>query len=306
MHLSQSHIRNTHKLLNDIEIDQKFFLGVEISDDISNIIMNQLNISEVTDGQMIYPSPINGIMSERNSVGEFVPQKDKPKETAYRSQSWELTDYGGYSHSGTSYVPYKRYPRIFIEPKELKLLISPDTKGKKTLIIAQVFTNVEDKYLDIIFGANLLLEIFKKVETFLIDVKENFSNTRKIEPVNWEILPKGKKIWESFNSKMTEKLSPSEQYLINDRFEYIENFKPDKVRQGIGGYNGYLIFEFTEKNLFIFDSILYGEAMYIFKDNWEQVSQLTKKEIIQEGLAEERIIHNKYWRAKLNKYIKPK
>ncbi|HFU4514929.1 TPA: hypothetical protein ACGPAT_002199, partial [Streptococcus suis] len=150
-------------------------------------------------------------------------------------------------------------------------------------------------------GANLFLEIFGEVNTFVID--NNKILVKDIETVNWEILPPGEKIWAAFSKKQVKSLSVSEQYLINERFEYIKSFNPDVIRQGIGGYTGYLIFEFTQKNLFVFDSIIYGDAMYIFEDNWEEISKLTKKEIIQKGLSKERIIHNEYCKPKLKKHL---
>lgn len=51
------------------------------------------------------PQPYIGIMSKRNTVGEFIADKTKPKETQYRAQNWSLKDWGGTWHSGTSEVP---------------------------------------------------------------------------------------------------------------------------------------------------------------------------------------------------------
>lgn len=301
MYLKQKRICTSKKLLSNIAPKQKFFLGVELSDKVKNILDVCFNISDLAENTAIFPSPIYGIMSRRNAVGEFIPQKNLPKETAYRALSWEITDWGGYSHSGISYVPYKRYPRKYIEPKELKLFISSYENGKKILIIDTEYSCTKENDNEIIFGANLLLEIFGEVNTFTTN-KEN----KIIEPtetLNWKILPKGEKIWNAFNGRQNTHLSISEQHLITERFNYIQQFQPDVVRQGIGGYTGYLIFEFTQKNLFIFDSIMYGDAMYVFEDDWEAVSKLNKKEIIQEQLAKERIIHNNHWKSKLKKHL---
>lgn len=304
MRLTQSRIRKTNRLLSDIEENQAFYLGVNLSDSTRKIIEKKLNVSNLYEGLTIFPTPFNGIMSKRNSVGEFISQKDKPKETAYRSQSWEIEDWGGYSHSGTSYVPYKRYPRLFIKPKELKYTVIKNNEDGLIFILNQKFTNNQSEFDNILFGANLTLEIFNELETFIIDSANSIINTSSVETVNWEILPKGEQIWESFNTQTREKLSSSEQILVKDRFDYINSFNPNIIRQGVGGYTGYLVFEFADKNLFIFDSIIYGEAMYVFKDDWINVSKLTKSEIIQNKLAEERIVHNKYWKTKLKKFLK--
>lgn len=303
MYLKQSSVRSTKKLLNDIEKNQKFFLGVILKEKNLEIVERKFGFSDRQEGQKIFPNPFNGIMSKRNAIGESVPQKELPKEIAYRAQHWELKDWGGYTHSGTSYVPYKRYQRILIEPKEFKYVIFSDKEDNQYFILNKEFENNENDNENILFGANLTLEIFNEVGTFIIDSNQNFFDTSLFKSVNWEIIPKGEKIWEFFNNRIIENISKSEQILIKERFDYINSFEPDCIRKGIGGYTGYLIFEFTDKNLFIFDSILYGNAIYVFKNNWENISKLTKKEIIQNNLAEERIIHNNYWKNKLNKYL---
>lgn len=303
MYLKQSSVRSTKKLLNDIEKNQKFFLGVILKEKNLEIVERKFGFSDRQEGQKIFPNPFNGIMSKRNAIGESVPQKELPKEIAYRAQHWELKDWGGYTHSGTSYVPYKRYQRILIEPKEFKYVIFSDKEDNQYFILNKEFENNENDNENILFGANLTLEIFNEVGTFIMDSNQNFFDTSLFKSVNWEIIPKGEKIWEFFNNRIIENISKSEQILIKERFDYINSFEPDCIRKGIGGYTGYLIFEFTDKNLFIFDSILYGNAIYVFKNNWENISKLTKKEIIQNNLAEERIIHNNYWKNKLNKYL---
>lgn len=48
---------------------------------------------------------------------------------------------------------------------------------------------------------------------------------------------------------------------------------------------------------------MYGKATYIFENDWKTVSKLTKKEIIQNKLAKDRIIHNNKWEENVSKYI---
>lgn len=249
MYLKQSRILSTKKLLSDVEQNQKFYLGVKLTDSNLEIIKNKLDILTLHEGLIIFPTPFNGAMSRKNAVGEMIPQKDKPKETAYRAQTWEIKDWGGYQHSGTSYVSYKRYPQLFIEPKEFKYIITEDGNGGLICILKKAFIYDEATNDDILFGANLTLEIFNEIYTFVITPNNNYIATKDLETVNWEILPKGEQIWNCFNSKATEKLTNSEQILIKERFDYINSFNPDIIRQGIGGYTGYLIFEFKEKNL---------------------------------------------------------
>lgn len=51
------------------------------------------------------------------------------------------------------------------------------------------------------------------------------------------------------------------------------------------------------------DSIIYGNATYIFEGDWIIVSRLTKSEIIKNKLAKDRIVHNNNWKENINKYF---
>lgn len=91
---------------------------------------------------------------------------------------------------------------------------------------------------------------------------------------------------------------------MEDRIHFINQFNPDSIIQDTGGYTGYLAFGFKDKELFIFDSIKYGNATYIFEDDWEEVSKLTKKEIIRNDLAVDRIYHDNNWEQQIESYLK--
>ena len=296
-------IRNPKIYLGDMEENTLFTIGNILTDNILSILIEKFGLVDPREGEIFFPSPLIGIMCKRNAVGEFIPQKDKPKETAYKAQEWDIKDWGGYSHSGTAYVPYKRFPRKFIDPKEHKLVIRRNPDGDSIVTLDKNFRNNADWPADITFAINLFLEIFEHAQTFKITEENDFIDFTNTQTVNWEILPKGERVWEAFNKKNSTSISPSEQYLIKERFDFIESFKPDSIRKGIGGYTGYLVFEFQDKNLYIFDSILYGEATYIFEDEWENASKLTKKEIINNNLSKDRIIHNKQWQLKLRKHL---
>ncbi|MDF7639280.1 hypothetical protein PT285_07685 [Lactobacillus sp. ESL0791] len=296
MKIIKKHIRKVENYLSDMNQDSKFILGVRLNSRVSNIIFSQFD--SLNDNKLFIPKPYIGKISQRNTIGEFVPDKSKPKEIAYRAHEWTLKDWGGNWHSGISEDPYKRYPRIFKKPKNLKFRYISE-KNIKLFIIDKKFINNKKEYDDIKFAINLFLEIFAEVETFVIN-----QESQKIEPiketVSWKILPKGERIWEvTVKGKSHKLVSKSESKKINERFEYIKRFKPDTIYQGLGGYTGYLVFEFKKEKIYVFDSVMYGNATYIFNKVWKEVSKLTKKEILEGHLEEKRIIHSNNWKNKL-------
>ncbi|MDF7683345.1 hypothetical protein PT287_07500 [Lactobacillus sp. ESL0679] len=296
MKITKKRIRKVEKYLSDISQDAEFMLGVRLNSNVMNIINEKFD--SVNGDKLFIPRPYIGKMSQRNTVGEFIPDKSKPKEIAYRTHEWVLKDWGGNLHSGISEDPYERYPRIFKSPKNFKFVCID-----KKLIISKKFINNKNELNNIKFAINLLLEIFSEAETFEINEESRKIESIK-ETVNWQILPKGERIWKVINEGKSRKLiSKSESKRIDERFKYINRFIPDKIYQGIGGYTGYLVYEFKKAKIYVFDSVMYGNATYIFNRSWEEVSKLTKKEILENHLEERRIIHSNNWKAELKNML---
>lgn len=303
MKITKKRIVNVKKHLSDINKDDLFYLGIRNNSIVSNLIKKDFDIIDSEHSEFM-PKPYLGKYSQRNSVGETIPDKSLNKIKAYRAQSYELVDWGGYSHSGTTYVSYKKYPSKFIEPNGFSFRKINDCDNNELIIIDYKFVNSEEYYNKIKFCINLILEIFSEVETFDIDdISGNIKPVKKILP--WEILPKGEKIWNVFKDRINNyNISKSEKLLIEDRFDYIESFKPDYEYQGKAGYSGYIVFCFKDMGLYIIDSVIYGNATYVFSDSWEDVSKLSKKEIIDGDLCKSRIIHSKSWKKQIENELK--
>ena len=54
---------------------------------------------------------------------------------------------------------------------------------------------------------------------------------------------------------------------------------------------GYVVFGFREKDIYVFESALYGNAIYILNENWKELSQKSKADILKSGNYIERITH---------------
>lgn len=302
MKIVKKRIVNVKKYLTDLKDNDRFYIGITLNANRINKIKNDFDYLDKAN-LIVVPRPYLGINSQRNAVGECIPDKSKHKIIDYRASTYRLKDWGGYWHEGTCEIPYSKYPSIFIEPQNFKFQIIKSNK-KEILIVNQEFINEEAEYKNIKFCFNLFLEIFKEVETYTMD-RNSFQLKVPLKEVDWEILPKGTKIWESFkNKKLFNKISLSSQKLLKDRFEYIETFKPNREFQGKAGYTGYVVFCFDSERIYVLDSIIYGNATYIFSDKWENFSKLTKKDIIMNHYEKARIIHSNDWRKRLAKELK--
>ena len=78
---------------------------------------------------------------------------------------------------------------------------------------------------------------------------------------------------------------------------------PDFMAIGDQGFYGYIVYGFTEKNIYIFESNQLDNATYIFKGDWEDASKLTKREILNSNLCEARLVHNKKWESSIERII---
>ena len=220
-------------------------------------------------------------------------------ETAYRQREWSWEQWAGYrtteTHSKIVDVPYKRYPRTFIPPPSIELSIVKNRVDKKYIIAPEQklnFINSEP----LIHIINIFLEIFGYCEVLSEDLKDyTFRNVRRL---NWEILPPGKWPWIKIKDEVMpiiQKATQQKQVVIKYRLRVITNFNPEFVAIGRAGFYGYLIFGFPGKNLYMLESLFTGNATYIFEENWENLSKLTKAEILQAKLQKDRIIHREKW-----------
>jgi hypothetical protein len=60
------------------------------------------------------------------------------------------------------------------------------------------------------------------------------------------------------------------------------------------------MFGFSEEQLYVLESVYTGNATYVFDKNWEELSKLTKAEILNGSLQEDRLIHRESWNDQVN------
>ena len=87
------------------------------------------------------------------------------------------------------------------------------------------------------------------------------------------------------------------------RLECIEKYGPKEVVEGINGFKGYYAYIYDE--YCVLESALYGNATYIIPvENWEELSQKTKKELLDEGKVVDKIVHTSKWKQKIDERFK--
>lgn len=258
-------------------------------------------------GEKLLPGVI-GSVTRFNAEGDYQIHKDQPKETAYRMAEWKWQEFRGrydkIERSKIVEIPYERYPRTFIPPPSIELCIAQNSLGEK--ILTSPIFSVSEISSDIrIHAVNVFLEIFGECELF------NADNTPlqevKIIRLNWLILPKGQMPWDKLEKhlkKVIEHEPEGNKTILSARHEAISKQNPEFVAVGQGGFGDYVVFCFPSKSLYILESRKVNNATYVLEKDWEELSAMSKAELIRENLHKERIIHRDTWFAKIGKLLK--
>ncbi|MFU1627707.1 hypothetical protein ACM2VE_24090, partial [Escherichia coli] len=120
------------------------------------------------------------------------------------------------------------------------------------------------------------------------------------------LLPQGQQPWSTIGSKILSAIKirgKGNTAVVEGRLELINSKKPDFVAVGQAGFQGYVIFGFTGQNIYVLESSQCNNATYILNNNWQQLSQLTKAEILDGNLHHARVIHRVNWAAEILKYL---
>jgi len=201
-------------------------------------------------------------------------------------------------------VPYKRYPRTFIVPPSIEITTYL-MNNKEQVIISPIFELNEGNKEEIIHTINLFLEIFGECQFFAENLEEIIK--LPIKRLNWRILPPGQMPWIKFKEEVKSLVNSApkgKQAVIRYRLEKINKYKPDFAAIGEGGFRGYIILGFNQRNIYTLESLYYGNATYIFGEKWEELSKKTKAEILNQNLQADRIIHRKGWDNRIDKLLK--
>lgn len=286
-----------------IKNDQRIALGVRNLARFKNVIAKlQLN-PDLIDGETILPASDFGRYSKFNAVGKYIPQKDQPKETAYREAIWKWIQWCGKGETEECEkivdVPYKRYPRKFIVPPSCELKVVK-RNNDEALIIGPLLIFRQDNFENIIHVVNLFLEIFGECEIFTDDL-ESIINIPTLK-VNWKILPPGVYPWvklKPYIDHIISRVKKGIQKLFQERIQTILSFAPDFHVVGNGGFKDYVGFGFSKRNIYIFECSRENNATYVFKNDWQKLSKLSKAEILNQRLQLSRIIHLSNWKERI-------
>jgi hypothetical protein len=292
-------VQSVNRHLSPVQPGETIVLGLTNPERYLERLVETGFTSDLEEGEKILPSASLGPVSHYNAEGKYIVHKNKPKETAYRQVLWTWEEWRGrYDTEEVSKivdVPYERYPRTFVPPPGVELTVVQSIEMGK--IIASPEIEFSEKTEDLIRHIiNLFLELFRECSVLTEELKGII--VPPVKRLNWHILPPGRYPWEKLQEivrPIIETQPEGNQQVIRARFQAITTHEPEFVAVGQAGFRGYIIFGFPDKNLYVLESTIFGNATYVFEEDWEELSKMTKAEILDENLQKDRIIHKEGW-----------
>lgn len=299
MKILRKRIRNIENYLYEIKKDDFFSIGVVGLDGLNDKLINIGFTPELNIGETVLPK-ICGRISKFNADGGNILRRDLPKETYFISREWSWKDYQGNVYSKIVSFPRLRIHREHIPAPNIELQII-EIDGNKVLFASKL--KKEEENFDIIKHIiNLLLELFGECD--ILDSEKKIITPPQIIRLNWKIFPKGDYPWEKIERIIKERINSQpkgNRPVIKYRNEKISNKEPTFFAYGLGGFSDYTVYGFPKLNIYILESMNIGNATYVFDKDWEEMTKLTKKEIIDESLFKKRIIHTQDWEVEIDK-----
>ncbi len=279
-----------------IENGQYSHLGIELNED------------RLSFQQSISTSPDQGKHSYWNVNGREIVRKDLPKETHYNLV--DTPNYGdSYKGTHTVSLPYKKYPRDFIAPRNTTINIEcSDTSNNLTHYIikfelSEVLDRDSKEFDDRLFDClNLLQENIGDcgIEQAGITLYDYIQTLH----VAWDILPPG--TIEEAIDRIFHGRQPTEQesQIVNERYDFFLTLNPQSLVYGRSGFQRYFG-ALIEDNLIVFENVKYGNAIYIMFSDWEELSQQSRVDLLSGRFSNdfERVTHVGDWQKKVTKII---
>lgn len=255
---------------------------------------------------IIYPDRLVGLYARRNRNGILWILKNQPK--VIKTFSFESPNFGdpdkGYHTTSIDRMVYKRRLE---PPREWAISISPVSQNEEFIRLKIQIKSVLDRQhpdfrSDLFFAINLLQEQCRECHVFPANITNE--ELARITAVGWEIFPPG--TMDRTFSAITSRLrvpSPQRQREIEHRANALARLRPTEYIVGSGMNSHYFGAKFGE-NIVAFENIDYGNALYILFDNWQEISQMSRIDILKRHERDFiRIIHKDGWQKALKRHI---
>lgn len=286
------------------QLTGKYLIGKNLDDFTEDKLRQVSDKVSWEDGEAFLPSKI-GKTSKINADGAVIIRRDLPKESVSQELKYTRSEFHGPDRREVDESTWRTYQRFVRER-----LPAPNVPVKCIANNDEKFLMIECDSADsdelLLHKLNLALEIFESEFELHVSAKDGFvAIPTQFRFVNWKILPSGEKTQEEIIDLIKSTVPSSHRKtvkpVIEKRLSTIASYQADTIVVGVGGYKGYIVYNFPNKEISVLECDNINNATYVFDlDSWEDLSKLSKTEIIESNLAKQRIIHDKSWTSAIS------
>jgi hypothetical protein len=259
----------------------------------------------ITAGEPVLLPRTRGLFAARNIDGWVEKRKDLPKEL--REISSFAPDWHGNGHHLTSRTIEAwplQYHRARLNTISATVLEQLRDGALIRFRVDQPLSRDSDIFaVDLKFNLQFLREAVGAANIYPANMSdEDFA---RIQCVDWELLPPGSV--ERVLAKLATRRSASVERMrvAGERLRTLDRLGHDGFIIGTGRFSNYFGARFGPR-LVVLENLEYGNALYAFEENWEELSKLSRSELIRRRDPRvHRIPHLPGWQSAIRKLLRP-
>lgn len=266
------------------------------------------NLSElegsITAGEPVLLPRTRGLFAGRNIDGWVEKRKDLPKEL--REISSFAPDWHGNGHhliSRTIQAWPLEYHAARLNTISATVLEQLRDGALVRFRVDQPLTRDSDTFaVDLKFNMQLLKEAVGDAGVYSADMSdEEFA---KIQRVDWELLPSGSVDRVLAQLATRPGVSAERMRVAGERLRTLDRLGHDGFIVGTGRFSNYFGAKFGQR-LVALENLEYGNALYVFEENWEELSKVSRSELIQRRDPQvHRIPHLPGWQSAIRQLLR--
>lgn len=254
MVIKKRRINSVNKYFVNVAEDKELYVCVPADE--RNLSL--LNMQDCSDGTCVVPEPC-GPITRFNLHGKDFIHKEMDKEPREIERDYHIVDWHGTDHYGTCFQRRMCYPKEYIFPPVSRIILD---NGK---LRSDLLTKAQSDLLKHII--NMFLEVFGYCE--IVDKDEKpIGQKIRIKEISWRILPPGQYPWDCVEKALEdyfEKAPCKSKEVLRNNHKIFAQYEPDFLAIGENSFNGYVVYGYTNRDLYIFESNQLGNATYVFR-----------------------------------------
>jgi len=258
----------------------------------------------ITSGEPAPPPRSCGLYARRNLDGWQVKRKDLPKadrEVSSWAPNWHNSGHHLVSWTMQAY-PVEYYPAKMLSVSSTVLETLVDGAIVRFRVDQPLNRNHADFAQDLNFNLRLLRECAGDAHVYDSDLSDD--EYACIQTVHWEMLPRGAA--ERVMARLASSTATDAKRLkvASERLYVLDRLDHDGFLVGTGRFARYFGVRFG-RDLVALENLEHGNALYVFEEDWESLTQLSRTELIKRrDPGVHRVPHLPGWQSIIRKLVR--